>query len=468
MALVFEDWMSDSDAVMWQIERDPVLRSTITSVWILDQSPDFKRFDATFSRALEKIPRLRQRVVADPFGVSPPRWEDDPLFDRDFHVRRVRAAGNGTIRDLLDYARPLAGQAFDKDRPLWEFHVVEGLEGGKAGVVMRLHHAISDGVGMVRMTTSLIERTREPRPGRTRAVTLAEEPGPQNRTGDMEHFASAIQHRVRTTAERGLRVGDALRRGLIELAKHPLDGARSLAETAGSVGRLVKPASAPLSPIWTDRSISVNLDVLLVAFADLRAAAKTVDGTLNDAFVAAIAGGLHRYHRSFGEATPELRMSMPIDVRTGEKGDQAGNQFVPARIIIPVALEDPSERMRAVQRLVREQREEPGLPFIDEVSGAINRLGALGATAFVGGMMKAVDFVTSNVPGPPFPVYMGGALIEQMFPFGPLAGAAVNVTLFSYDGVLQVGINSDRLAVKEPERLHACLQESFDEIIALA
>jgi WS/DGAT/MGAT family acyltransferase len=468
MPLTFEEWMSDSDAVMWHIERDPVLRSTITSVWLLDRSPDESRFDETFSRALAAIPRLRQRVVADPFGVSTPRWEDDPLFDRDYHVRRVSAPGKGSVRDLLDMAAPLAGQAFDKDRPLWEFHVVDGLEGGRAGVIMRLHHAISDGVGMVRMTTSLIERSREPKPGASRPETLAEVPVPGVRTGDMEQMASALQHRVRTTADRGRRAGEALRHGLMELAKDPLGSARKLADTAGSMGRLVAPASEPLSPLWRERSISVHLDTLLVPLDVLKAAAKQVDCTLNDAFVAAVAGGLRRYHEEMGMPAQELRMSMPINIRSGDEAKKAGNQFVPARFAVPVHIADPTQRMRAIQELVRGQRAEPALPFMDEVAGAINRLGIIAATSVVGSMMKAVDFVTSNVPGPRFPVYTAGARILQMFPFGPLAGAAVNITLFSYDGQLQLGINSDRRAVTDPELLVRCLEEGIAEVTALA
>lgn len=469
MAVTFEEWMSDSDAVMWHIERDPVLRSTITSVWMLDSVPDPARFEATFSRALDKIPRLRQRVVADALGVSTPRWEEDPLFDRDYHVRRTAVAAGGGLRELLNLAEPLAGQAFDKDRPLWEFHLVEGLEGGKAGVIMRLHHAISDGVGMVRMTTSLIERSREPAPGKKRPATLEEAPVAGVRSGDMEQMASALQHRIRTTADRAGRAGEALRSGLLEMAKDPLGSARKLADTAGSMGRLVKPVSEPMSPIWKDRSFSVRLDTLVVPFDVLRAAARKVDGTLNDAFVAAVAGGLGRYHETVGTPASELRMSMPINIRTkDDDGKKAGNQFVPARLPIPVAILDPVERMRAVQTLVRSQRAEPALPFMDEVAGAINRLGIVAATSFVGSMMKAVDFVTSNVPGPPFPVYMAGSHIENMFPFGPLAGAAVNITLFSYDGQLQLGINMDKMAVENPDLLVSSLEESLAEVAGVA
>jgi len=467
MPVQYEEWMSDGDALMWHIERDPVLRSTVTSLWLLDRMPDVDRFKATIDRAVRRIPRLRQRVVADPFGISTPRWEDDPLFDRDYHVRLVRAPGKGTLRDLLDLAAPIAGQAFDKDRPLWEFHLVEGLAEGRAGAILKIHHAISDGVGLVRMTNTLIERTREPAPGRDRPDTLAEEPGSAPPEGEMAHLASAVQHRVKTATDRGRKLGQALGRGLWDAAREPIDTARKLVDTAGSVGRLVKPASEPLSPFWTERSFSVHLDAIVLPFEALHRAAKKTGGTLNDAFVAAVAGGLRRYHQDHGCPIDELRMNMPINVRSGEEGDKAGNQFVPARFNVPISIEDPRRRMEAIRERVRSQRDEPALPLMEEVSGVINRLGAPAAIAVVSGMMKSVDFVTSNVPGPRFTVYSAGAKIEQMIPFGPLAGAAVNVTIFSYDGQLQLGINADVRAVPDPERLRECIEQGLAEITAL-
>jgi hypothetical protein len=134
---------------------------------------------------------------------------------------------------------------------------------------------------------------------------------------------------------------------------------------------------------------------------------------------------------------------------------------------VPLDVADPAERMRAVRGLVRKERDEPALGWIDQISAAINLLGEAAATRVTGSMMKAVDFVTSNVPGPPFPVYMSGARIERMFPFGPPAGAAVNITLFSYDGLAQIGVRSDPASVPDPERLLSDLQESFDEVLSV-
>jgi len=161
-------------------------------------------------------------------------------------------------------------------------------------------------------------------------------------------------------------------------------------------------------------------------------------------------------------------MSMPINLRTGEKGRHAGNQFVPARFAVPLDIDDPCERMRAIHSLVLKQRDEPALGWMDEITAAINVFGEAAATRLTGSMMKALDFVTSNVPGPSFSVYMSGARIERMFPFGPPAGAAVNITLFSYDGVAQVGINADRAAVGDCARLRYHLEEGFAEVLTIA
>src|SRR3954454_15431594 len=157
----FEDRMSDADALMWTIEKDPLLRSTLTSVAVLDRPPAHERLIESVERATRLVPRLRQRVVSNPLSVAPPRWEVDPNFDLAYHLRWSRAAGAGTLRDLLDMAEPIAMQGFDRARPLWEFTVVEGLEGGRSGLIIKLHHAITDGVGAVKIAMHLFDLERD-------------------------------------------------------------------------------------------------------------------------------------------------------------------------------------------------------------------------------------------------------------------------------------------------------------------
>ena len=473
--MIYEDWMGNSDALMWHIERDPLLRSTVLGVWVLDRAPDRRGFAATLERTMRHVPRLRQRVVDDPLGVAPPRWEVDPHFDLSYHVRRVRVPGDGTIRNLLDMAAPVAMQAFDKDRPLWELYDVEGLQEGRCGIILKIHHAMTDGVGMVRMTEGLVERSRGERrasPARSsRALQPARSPVAWTREppGEIAHLGEAMRHRLGTTLESARRGAAAFGRGVTQFAGHPLASAGEVVETLESVAQLVRPVSEPMSPLWRARSLGVHLDVLDVPFDQMKRAAHAGGGTLNDVFVAAVAGALSRYHHAQRKKIAALRMSMPINIRgQDDKGAVAGNQFVPARFPIPMDIDNPRERLQAIGRLVRAQRNEPALGWTDTVAAAINLLGEAAATRVTGAMMKAVDFVTSNVPGPPFPVYMSGARIERMFPFGPPAGAAVNITLFSYDGVAQIGVRSDPAAVPDLSRLMADLRAGFDEVLATA
>ncbi|HXQ21473.1 MAG TPA: wax ester/triacylglycerol synthase family O-acyltransferase [Candidatus Acidoferrales bacterium] len=475
--VVYEDWMGESDALMWHIERDPLLRSTVLGVWLLDRAPDSQRFAATLERTLHHVPRLRQRVVEDPVGVAPPRWESDPFFDLSYHIRHVRVPGTGTLRELLDMAAPVAVQGFDRDRPLWELHCVEGLDDGRFGMILKMHHAMTDGVGMVRMTEGLVERSRDDghagsraRPARAGATRSRVSAGtwPQESPGEIAHLGEAMRHRLETALGRTRRAVAAFGRGVTQFAGHPITSAGEVVDTLGSVAQLVRPVSEPLSPLWRRRSLGVRLDVLDVPFNEMKRTAHAVGGTLNDVFVTAVAGGLSRYHRARRATVAALRMSMPINIRGDDaKGAVAGNQFVPARFPVPMDIGDPRERLRTVGALVRGQRDEPALGWTEEITAAINLLGETAATRVVGSMMKAVDFVTSNVPGPPFPVFMSGARIERMFPFGPPAGAAVNITLFSYNGVALIGIRSDPVAVPDPDRLVAALRAGFDEVLAI-
>jgi len=465
--VAFDAWMSDNDALMWRIERDPLLRSTIVCAWILDQMPDRVRLHATLEKTERLVPRLRQRVVSDPLGVSPPRWERDPYFDVAYHVRTVRVPGDGSMRSLLDMAAPIAMQAFDKDRPLWELYCVEGLEGGRAAVLLKLHHAMSDGVGLVRMTEGLVERSRDAAPRSVGGEFLSEQHEPAQR-GELFQLGEAVLHRATTAIKRGRRAVAAVGRGLTSFAGHPLTATEEAVQTVESVARLLRPVSKPMSPLWRNRSLGLHLDVLEVPLDDMLDVAHGVGCTLNDVFVAAVAGGLARHHVDADRPTKQLRMNMPINLRSGEKGMHAGNQFVPARFAIPLDIDDPRERMIAIHKLVLKQREEPALDWMDEITAAISVLGEAGATRLTGTMMKALDLVTSNVPGPSFSVYLSGARIERMFPFGPPAGAAVNITLFSYNGVAHVGINADRAAVGDCARLRYHLEEGFAETLSVA
>src|SRR5581483_9321543 len=163
------------------------------------------------------------------------------------------------------------------------------------------------------------------------------------------------------------------------------------------------------------------------------------------------------YHLHHNAPVDELRMTMPINVRNDDTEDLAGNQFAPARFAVPIAIADPVERMATVRELVRRQRAEPALALTEPLAGLLYRLPTSVSTGVFGAMLRGIDFVTSNVPGVPIPVFFAGARMEAQFAFGPMSGAAANITLVSYLDELQIAVNSDPAAVPDADVFHACL-----------
>ena len=458
--LRFQQRMSDSDALMWTIEKDPMLRSTITAICLLDRAPDPERLTHLLERGTRLVPRMRQRVRGNPLSVAPPRWETDPHFDLGYHLRWVRAAGDRDLRSVLDLARPMAMQGFDRARPLWEMAVVTDLADGGAALVMKVHHAITDGVGAVQIALVLFELERD--------VAPAEMPDapPVAVMNQLARFVDAFEHEQRRNLGIAKRLPEVTAGAAGAALADPTGTARRVGEAVASIARLAAPANVPLSPLLTGRSLSVHFDTLTLPLARAKAAARAAGGRLNDAFLAATAAGLRRYHEELGQPATALRVSMPINLRGDGDGDATGNNFAPARFPIPVGLTDPLAAMAAMQALVAAQRAEPALTLVEPLARLLTRLPTSMSTGLFGAMLKGVDLVASNVPGAPIDLYTSGARIESMFALGPLAGAAVNVTLLSYRDDVHIGINVDPAAVTDPERFLACYRDGWDEILA--
>ena len=248
----------------------------------------------------------------------------------------------------------------------------------------------------------------------------------------------------------------------IRYARDPLGYVRGAVGMARSVYRTAAPNRSTLSPVMRDRATTRHLAMIEVSLDALKKSAKTVGGTVNDAYLAAIAGGLRTYHERHGAAVDSLRALMPINLRAGKDANW-GNRITLQRLIVPVGETDPAARMRALHRVAGAAREEPSLSVTETIAGALNML----PVGYVGGILKHVDFVASNVPGAPIPVYLAGSKVTGMFAFGPTIGASVNTTLMSYNGTCDIGINIDTAAVPDPDILIGCLRESLAEITAL-
>jgi WS/DGAT/MGAT family acyltransferase len=453
--------MNASDALLWNIEQDPCLRTTIVAISLLDRSPDWKRFGQRMTEACELVPRLRQRVVTPPLRLGPPHWEMDERFDISYHLRRVVAPAPGDIRAVLDIAGPIAMSVFDRDRPLWEFTLVEGLTEGRAALIQKVHHSFTDGVGGVKLAQLMLDDKRNPARRRTKVHTVS--PPPSNL---LTSVAESLAADVRGAAATSTRVVESLPGLATRAVTHPVGLLTSTARTVQSIGKLLAPVTRPLSPVMTHRGLARRLDVFDIPIESMLRAAHGADSSLNDAFLASVAGGMRLYHGRHGARVGSLRVTMPINLR--RSGDPAGgNRFTPARFPLPVATSDPAERMRQLGALSRGWRNEPALPLTDVVAGVLNRLPVYATTTIFGSMLKAIDFVATNVPGLQHRAYLAGAEVVREYAFAPPSGSAFSVALLSHVDQCCIGVNTDTLAVPDPEVLTACLREGFDEVLAV-
>jgi diacylglycerol O-acyltransferase len=451
-------YMRASDAFSWYMEGDPALRSTVVATIWLDRAPNWDMLLARIDRISRCMPSLRQRVVEPPFRLTTPRWTYDPHFDLNWHLRRLTAPAPHTRDAVLQLARRSAMGAFDRDRPLWELTLVEGIKGGEAALILKIPHCLSDGVGGMQILTAMFDLQRA-------SPDLGPMPAaPPGETLDLRALVtSAVGSMAGRTVGLARSGAEAAIPALMHYARNPAGYIRGTAAMARSIYRTAAPILDTKSPLMRERAMTRHLAMMEVSLDALKKAANTVGGTVNDAYLAAVTGGLRRYHERHNMAVESLRVVMPINLRA--EGDTGwGNKITLQRLTVPVGEPDPATRMRLLHRVTEAARNEPSLAVTDAIAGALNMLPA----GYLGGaVLKHIDFVASNVPGAPVPIYLAGSKITGFFAFGPTIGAALNTTLLSYDGTCHIGINIDTAAVPDPDGLLECLQESFAEITAL-
>lgn len=455
--------MTDLEAMMWNLDKDPHLTSVFTNVTVVDTLPDHDRFRDKLIAAVEAIPRLRQRVVPALGRLAPPRWEPDPTFDIDYHLNSVALPGPATMRDLLDLATRVHQAPFERTRPLWQFTIVGGLEGGQAAIVQKMHHTITDGVGGIRLAERFIDLERDPDPEPRPAPADDDErpaPGSANVVGRMADTASHLVRRSAAATVGVVRAGADL---ATSPTRWPEAGSEVIATTQ-SVLRQLTDSGPGRSDLWASRTLRRRIETLRVPFDEAKDAAGRHDVSLNDLFVAAAARGAGAYHARAGHEIDTLRMAMPVSTRSDKSA--AGNAFALTRTTVPVQIDDPVEHARAINDALTHSRGERAFRLVEQLAAVGNALPTSTLVRMARSQTEAVDFTTSNVRGAPFPVYMGGAQVVANYPIGPLGGTAFNLTLLSYDGWLNMGLHVDSGAIDEPGALRDAIEGAFRELLA--
>jgi len=438
--------------------NDPTMRSTVIAMGLLDRAPDWQRIRGRFERLTRFVPELRMRPIYGLTGLAAPRLAIDPDFDLDVHLRRYRLPEGAGWQDLLLDARRMSLTDFDLDRPLWEAAVIEGLPGGQAAFLLKLHHAIADGRATVMIAMSLFELGPESNPDEPQAPEV-----PAGRDVSIADIAVAnvldIARDVAGQISSASRSGAGLARTALS---DPVGAWAQAWRTLGSIGRFTSVADQPLSPVMSGRGTTYRFGAFDLPFDSLRTAAKAQQLSVNDAFMAALGSGLDAYHRRHHAMVEQLRVNVPISLR-GDPGDRTGNAANAvsiARFPFPIAGLSTHERMQAAHELVARWRSEPALRLADplaEVSWFV-------PVPMLAAQARTSDVTASNVPGPPIPLYLAGARIVAAYPLVATIGAAVNVTMVTYDGRAFIGVSSDDRAVPDHADLLEDLRAGFAEV----
>jgi diacylglycerol O-acyltransferase / wax synthase len=453
------DELSGMDYLMHRGESHPATRSAFINLEILDRPADWARLHEALDRASRVVIRMRQKVVIPPVPTTPPRWVVDPDFDLDYHLRRVALPAPGTLRQLLDLAEITLQSPLDTSRALWEAVYVEGLEGGRAALLIKLSHAITDGLGGVALFEQVYDTERDPEPRPMPPV-----PVPRDLTGN-----------------------DLLRDSLRQLPETTLSAGRSwLGRAAGTVGRLVSqpgpvltealgfadsarrmlsPPPAQPSPLLRRRSLATRTHVLELPLTELRAAAKTVDASVNDAYLAALCGGLGRYHEVLGVPVDALPLALPVSLRSGAD-PASGNRFAGVTIAAPIGEPDPAERMKQIRAQVIARRSEPALDVIGRLAPVLSLLPDETLREVID-RITPPDIQASNVPGYAQETFLAGAKVDRQYGLGPMPRVAMMAILVSRAGICTVAFRYDTASFPAADQLEKCLQLGFDEVAEL-
>ena len=442
------DTMSGSDALLWTISSDPVMRPTIVALVVLDGKPDWAEVRARVAALTEAVPRLRSRAVTRAPGRGRPQFVLDETFALDMHLRHMRLPEHGVLRDVIDMAQTMAASGFDAALPLWEAVLVEESDVDRAVLVMKVHHALIDGVGGLAVLAQLFDAVRPVSDAGVGARPASE--GSELRPHSAFDRVPVLPGALRL-------VGDAL-----DTATHPVRSLGQLVAVGSSIGRLMAPARRPMSPIMTGRSFRRHVEIIDLDLTTLKRGAKAWGGTVNDVFVASVVRGLTLYHDQHGVTVSGFRALMPVNVRdTADR--EGGNHFVPARFVIPVH-RDIADCVAEVRRNAEQWKHAPGLSMSDVLATGLSALPAAVARGLWSSMLMGDDFCITNIPGPPFQAFLAGVAVEGIYAVSPPSGAALSVSLVSTAEHACVTITTDVAAVPDGPKLAGCLEDGFSEV----
>lgn len=438
--------MSTADVAWLHMDR-PTNNMVVNGVMWFDEPVDWSRLRQVFEeRFLAPYPKFRQKVVEPTLSLGRLRWEDDPAFDLDQHLIPARLPAPGDRAALHRYVSQHMSRPLDRDRPLWEAHLIDGYEGGSA-VFHRIHHSIADGIALIRLLLSMTDDQPEEAlfqpadgdaPSRTRSLTGRA----RGLVSDAVRVSGQLAHEgmeVLTNPSRAVQLAELASAGTTALSKELLMSPDYRTVLKGQMG-------PNKHALWSD-----PFDL-----AAVKAIGRAHGATVNDVMCAAVTGALRSYLEHRDSLTDEIRALVPFNLRPLDQPlpRQLGNKFGLVFLPLPVGVVERRERLAEVKRRMDAIKSSPEGVVTYGILSVIGMTPVQIEKVVVDVFASKGSLVLTNVPGPTQPVYLAGSKVAGIMGWVPASGGvALGMSIFSYDGEVTVGVNADARLVPDPERL---------------
>ena len=458
------DSMSPADAAFLYLERKEIPLH-IASVCVFDGPIPFQEFVASISAKLHRVPRYLQIPVVPAWSLGFPTWEYDPRFDIRRHIFQARVEPPGGDAELQALAGRIFSQVMDRSKPLWDMHVVDGLKGGRGAIILRVHHAVADGISGMEIMKVMLDST----PDATYGVPAPRLKVRRRRKIAQRSLAEEVLNTVNTTLG-GLFAFEA---GLLGFAEAFLHGKGQsdvkgllnvLPEFAASVERLPfnKPCSEERKFCWTEFSIQ-----------DVQAAREAAGGTINDVILAVLTRALARYVKLHGESVVNryVRIVCPVNLRPNGRNDDLGNQISFLPVALPMDAHGPIRMLQAVAARTEAMKRSGAAGLVGLLAKWIAAAPPPLQALFWRGIPDVIfpvplfNLICTNVVGSPTPLYAVGRRMLAAYPQVPTGyDLGVGCAVHSYEGKLFFGLIADAQAAPDVDRLRDFLDLSFDEL----
>ena len=425
--------------------------------------PPYDELLDAIERRLSLVPRYRQRLAFVPLSQGRPKWVDDPHLNLHYHVRYTALPSPGSEQQLKDLAGRVFAQQLDRDKPLWELWLAEGLEGDRFALLAKTHHALVDGISGMDIVSVLFDTSPEP--------VAPTDPGdrwlPRPLPSRAELLGEALVERATIPAE--------VARSVRAILRGPRRVLETVRDAAVGVGAMAWAGLNPAPSTPYNESIGPHRRFTWVRadLADMKAIKNELGGTVNDVVLATVAGALGAHLRRRGQKTDglELKAMVPVSVRSDVERGALGNRVAAMMAPLPVWCQEPVARLDIVRQELR------GLKSGGQAVGAqvLTELAAfapptiMDQAARLSARQRLFNLVVTNVPGPQFPLYLLGRRMLETFPMVPLAkNQALGVALLSYDGSINFGLVGDYDLLWDLDELASDVRDSLEELAAAA